>query len=70
MFLRRKQFTFGSLHGVSILWRTDMLQTYYISIYVVDAVGSSEILKEKQNLVVTFNFDKQDVIDFTRNSEK
>ena len=30
-FLRRKQFTFGSLHGVSILWRTDMLQTYYIS---------------------------------------
>ena len=39
MFLRRKQFTFGSLHGVSILWRTDMLQTYYIylcSTYYID----------------------------------
>ena len=34
--------------------------------YIVDAVGSSEILKGKQNLGVTFNFDKQDVIDFTK----
>ena len=25
---------------------------------LLDAVGSSEILKGKQNLVVTFNFDK------------
>jgi hypothetical protein len=29
------------------------------------AVGSSGILKAKQKLGVTFNFDKQDVIDFT-----
>ena len=33
--------------------------------YVLDAVGSSEILKGKQNLGITFNFDKQEVIDFT-----
>ena len=39
------------------------------TIYVVDAVGSSGILKAKQKLGVTFNFDKQDVIDFTKFSE-
>jgi hypothetical protein len=33
--------------------------------YTLDAVGLSEILKGKQNLGVTFNFDMQDVIDFT-----
>ena len=32
----------------------------------VVAVGSSGILKAKQKLGVTFNFDKQDVIDFTK----
>ena len=37
--------------------------------YVVDAVGSSEILKGKPNLGVTFNFDKQDIIDFTKFSK-
>ena len=37
--------------------------------YIVDAVGSSEILKGKQNLGVTFNFDKQNVIDFTKFSK-
>ena len=30
-------------------------------VYVLDAVGSSWILKAKQKLGVTFNFDKQDV---------
>ena len=33
------------------------------------AVGSSGILKVKQKLGVTFNFDKQDVIDFTKCSK-
>ena len=37
--------------------------------YLLDAVGSSGILKGKQNLGVTFNFDKQDVIDFTKFSK-
>jgi hypothetical protein len=39
------------------------------SLYVLVAVGSSGILKAKQKLGVTFNFDKQDVIDF-RNFQK
>jgi len=38
-------------------------------IYVVDAVTSSGILKAKQKLGVTFNFDKQDVIDLTKFSK-
>ena len=38
-------------------------------IYWLDAVGSSEILKGKKNLGVTFNFDKQDVIDLTKISK-
>ena len=33
--------------------------------YIVDAVGLSGILKGKQKLGVTFNSDKQEVIDFT-----
>ena len=37
--------------------------------YVLDAVGSSGILKGKQKLGVTFNSDKQDVIDFTKFSK-
>jgi hypothetical protein len=37
--------------------------------YILVAVGSSGILKAKQKLGVTFNFDKQDVIDFTRFSK-
>ena len=36
---------------------------------ILDAVGLSGILKGKQNLGVTFNFDKQDVIDFTKFSK-
>jgi hypothetical protein len=35
----------------------------------LDAVGSAGILKAKQKLGVTFNFDKQDVIDFTKFSK-
>ena len=37
--------------------------------YLIDAVGLSEILKGKQNLDVTFNFDKHDVLDFTKFSK-
>ena len=37
--------------------------------YVIDSVGSSGISKGKQKLVVTFNFNKQDVIDFTKFSK-
>ena len=37
--------------------------------YVLDAVGLSGILKGKQKLGVTFNFDKQDVIDYTKFSK-
>ena len=33
------------------------------------AVGSSGILKAKQKLGVTFNFDKQDVVDFMKFSK-
>ena len=33
--------------------------------YVLDAVTLSGMLKAKQKLGVTFNFDKQDVIDLT-----
>ena len=36
---------------------------------LVDAVTSSGILKAKQKLDVTFNFDKQDIIDFTKFSK-
>ena len=37
--------------------------------YLVDAVGLSRILKAKQKLGVTFNFDKQDIIDLTKMSK-
>ena len=37
-----------------------------VSMYVFDAVQSSGISKGKKNLGVTFNFDKQDVVDFTK----
>ena len=37
--------------------------------YVVVAVGSSGILKGKQKLEVTFNFNKQDIIDFMKFSK-
>ena len=36
---------------------------------IIVAVGSSGILKAKQKLGVTFDFDKQDVIDFTKFSK-
>ena len=37
--------------------------------YLIIAVGSSGILKAKPKLGVTFNFDKQDVIDFAKFSK-
>ena len=41
----------------------------YYTVYLIDAVRSSGILKVKQKLGVTFNFDKQDVIDFMKFSK-
>ena len=41
----------------------------YDVLYLLVAVTSSGILKAKQKLGVTFNFDKQDVIDFTKFSK-
>ena len=41
----------------------------HLSKYRLDAVTSSGILKAKQKLGVTFNFDKQDVIDFMKFSK-
>ena len=38
-------------------------------IYILDAVTSSGIFKAKQIIGVTFNFDKQDVIDLTKISK-
>ena len=40
-----------------------------LGMYVLDAVTSSGILKAKQKLGVTFNFDEQDVIDLTKFSK-
>ena len=37
--------------------------------YILVAVGLLGILKANQKLGVTFNFDKQDVIDFTKFSK-
>ena len=49
------------------------VDTFFLNLFfsqcLLDAVGSSGILKGKQNLGVTFNFDKQDVIDFTKFSK-
>jgi hypothetical protein len=39
------------------------------TLYILVAVTSSWILKVKLKLGVTFNFDKQDVIDFTKISK-
>ena len=39
---------------------------YGQSKYILDAVMSSGILKKKQKLGFTFNFNKQDVIDLTK----
>ena len=41
----------------------------YLSMYAVVAVTSSWILKAKQKLGVTFNYNKQDVMDFTKFSK-
>ena len=40
-----------------------------LCLYLLDAVGSSEILKGKQKLGVTFKSDKQDIIDFMKFSK-
>ena len=46
-----------------------ILSIFMPTIYLLDAVMSSEILKAKQKLGVTFNFDKQDIIDLTKISK-
>ena len=42
---------------------------YYSINFQLSQLQFLELLKEKQNLGVTFNFDKQDVIDFTKFSK-
>ena len=42
---------------------------YLCGLCIVDAVGLSGILKAKEKLAVAFNFDKQEVIDFTKFSK-
>ena len=49
-----------------LIQELDLLLRYR---YKIDAVGSSGISKGKQKLGVTFNFDKQDVIDYTKFSK-
>ena len=48
-------------------WPIHMKTILLISLLV--AVGSSGILKGKQKLGVTFNFNKQDIIDFVKFSK-
>ena len=56
-----------SLHEIVIL---SSYNTAYSVVHpTVVSVGLSEILKAKQKLGVTFNFDKQDVIDFKKFSK-
>ena len=47
-------------------WVSVQLTYKPVSIYVLDAVRSSGISKGKKKLGVTFNFDKQDVVDFMK----
>ena len=48
---------------------TFWIYTMYSNRYLIVAVRLSGILKSKQKLGVTFNFDKQDVIDYRRFSK-
>ena len=50
---------------VLFIWVSALL----VGQYILVAVGSSGILKAKQKLGVTFNFNKQDIIDFTKFSK-
>ena len=49
--------------------RCECYITTHCMYWVLVAVGSSGILNAKQKLGVTFNFDKQDIIDFTKFSK-
>ena len=51
-------------HTLNFFWIRDLWAQY-----ILVAVGSSRILFGKQKLGVTFNSDKQDVIDFTKISK-
>ena len=46
-----------------------VMDSFELGIYILDAVGSSGILKGKQKLGVTFNSDKLGGIDFTKFSK-
>ena len=50
-------------------WKGEKLVNFAEVGKYIDAVTSSGILKAKQKLGVTFNFDKQDVIDLTKFSK-
>ena len=54
---------------ISLYSNFDQIVTKEFSIFILDVVTLSGILKAKQKLGVTFNFDKQDVIDFTKFSK-
>ena len=58
----------GNSNGCAIWWKLGNLSTY-LPTYIIVAVGSSGILKGKQKLGVTFNFDKLGGIDFTKFSK-
>ena len=47
----------------------EILDKVFKLAYILDAVTSSGILKAKQKLGETFNFDKQDVLDLTKFSK-
>ena len=47
----------------------DTQRNFWDMLYLLVAVTLSGILKAKQKLGVTFNYDKQDVIDFTKISK-
>ena len=58
----------GSKYWAALLTLVEQ-KSKQTAIDIIDAVTSSGILKAKQKLGVTFNFDKQDVIDLTKFSK-
>ena len=52
----------GDINYITIAFFFQLLQLFSSNNYLVDSVGSSGILKGKQKLGVTFNFDKQDIM--------
>ena len=50
-------------------WGQKMAIFADLQYYLLDVVGLSGILKKNKKLGVNFNFDKQDIIDFTKFSK-